>query len=94
MGNVPLSPIRGAGAGVGRPQTTSWRQAEEGAGAGGGDYWGARVGKSRLCYEFTRAHHTHGWLNLETSADRYGQATPYLPVIDLLKSYFQLDAAR
>ena len=48
------------------------------------------MGKSRLCYEFIRAHQTHGWLILETSADSYGQATPYLPVIELLKSYFQI----
>jgi DNA-binding NtrC family response regulator/tetratricopeptide (TPR) repeat protein len=48
------------------------------------------VGKSRLCYEFIRGHSTHGWLLLETSADSYGQAIPYLPVIDLLKSYFQI----
>jgi predicted ATPase len=48
------------------------------------------VGKSRLCYEFIRAHSLRGWLLLETSADSYGQATPYLPVIDLLKSYFQI----
>jgi tetratricopeptide (TPR) repeat protein len=50
------------------------------------------VGKSRLCYEFTRAHVPHGWRYLETSAASYGQTTPYLPVIDLLKAYFQLDA--
>jgi DNA-binding NtrC family response regulator len=48
------------------------------------------VGKSRLCYEFIHAHQAHGWLILETSADSYGQATPYLPVIELLKSYFQI----
>ncbi|MGH8070915.1 MAG: sigma 54-interacting transcriptional regulator [Candidatus Entotheonellia bacterium] len=48
------------------------------------------VGKSRLCYEFIRRHSIHGWLLLETSADSYGQAIPYLPVIDLLKSYFQI----
>jgi tetratricopeptide (TPR) repeat protein len=48
------------------------------------------VGKSRLCYEFMRAHSTQGWLILETSTDSYGQAIPYLPVIDLLKSYFQI----
>jgi DNA-binding NtrC family response regulator/tetratricopeptide (TPR) repeat protein len=48
------------------------------------------VGKSRLCYELIRAHQTHGWLILETSADSYGQATPYLPVIELLKAYFQI----
>jgi DNA-binding NtrC family response regulator/tetratricopeptide (TPR) repeat protein len=48
------------------------------------------VGKSRLCYEFICAHQTDGWLILETSADSYGQATPYLPVIELLKSYLQI----
>jgi AAA ATPase domain/Bacterial regulatory protein, Fis family len=50
------------------------------------------VGKSRVCYEFISAHHTEGWLILETSADSYGQATPYLPIIDLLKAYFHLNA--
>jgi DNA-binding NtrC family response regulator/tetratricopeptide (TPR) repeat protein len=49
------------------------------------------IGKSRVCYEFTRAHLPHGWLLLEASAVSYGQGTPYLPVIDLLKGYFQLD---
>jgi tetratricopeptide (TPR) repeat protein len=48
------------------------------------------VGKSRLCYELIRAHQTHGCLILEASADSYGQTTPYLPVIELLKSYFQI----
>jgi tetratricopeptide (TPR) repeat protein len=48
------------------------------------------VGKSRLCYELARGHQHHGWRILETSADSYDKATPYLPVIDLLKSYFQI----
>jgi DNA-binding NtrC family response regulator/tetratricopeptide (TPR) repeat protein len=48
------------------------------------------VGKSRLCYEVIRAHQTHDWLILETSAESYGQTTPYLPVIELLKAYFQI----
>jgi class 3 adenylate cyclase/tetratricopeptide (TPR) repeat protein len=48
----------------------------------------AGVGKSRLFWEFTRSHHTHGWLMLEGSPVPYGKATPYLPVIELLKSYF------
>jgi DNA-binding NtrC family response regulator/tetratricopeptide (TPR) repeat protein len=48
------------------------------------------VGKSRLCYEFVRAHQTNDWLILETSAASYSQATPYLPVIELLKSYCQI----
>jgi class 3 adenylate cyclase/predicted ATPase len=50
------------------------------------------VGKSRLFYEFTHAHHTRGWLILEAGAvSSYGKATPYLPVIDLLKAYFRVE---
>ena len=50
----------------------------------------AGVGKSRLFWEFTRSHHTRGWLLLESSSVSYGKATPYLPVIELLKSYFAI----
>ena len=50
------------------------------------------VGKSRLFYEFTRSHRTQGWLILESGSASYGKATPYLPVIDLIKSYCQIDA--
>jgi tetratricopeptide (TPR) repeat protein len=50
------------------------------------------VGKSRLCYELTQVQRPHGWLILESSPVAYGKATPYLPVLDLLKAYFQLDA--
>ena len=46
----------------------------------------AGVGKSRLLYEFTRSHHTHGWLLLASHSVSYGKATAYLPVIDLLKA--------
>ena len=35
---------------------------------------------------------TQGWLLLESQPDSYGKATPYLPVLDLLKAYFQLEA--
>src|SRR5262249_5889996 len=47
----------------------------------------AGVGKSRLLGEFTPSHGTHGWLVLESGSVSYGKATPYLPVIDLLKAY-------
>jgi tetratricopeptide (TPR) repeat protein len=67
-------------------------QLEEGRGQVVGVVGQPSIGKSRVCYEFTRAHVTHGWLRLEARAASYGQATPYLPVIDLLKAYFQLDA--
>jgi tetratricopeptide (TPR) repeat protein len=50
----------------------------------------AGVGKSRLVWEFTRSHHTHGWLVLESGSVSYGKATPYLPVIELLKAYCRI----
>jgi class 3 adenylate cyclase len=49
------------------------------------------VGKSRLFYEFTQSHHIHGWLLLASHSVSYGKATPYLPVIDLLKAYCQIE---
>jgi class 3 adenylate cyclase len=45
------------------------------------------VGKTRLFHEFTHTSRTHGWLRLESSSASYGKATPYLPIIDLLKTY-------
>jgi AAA ATPase domain len=49
------------------------------------------VGKSRLFYEFIRSHRTRGWLILESASVSYGKATAYLPVIDLLKTYFRIE---
>jgi len=51
----------------------------------------AGVGKSRLVYEFVHAHHTQGWLGLESASVSYGKATPYFPVIDLLKRYVHIE---
>ena len=48
------------------------------------------VGKSRLVWEVTHSHRTHGWLIVAASSVSYGKATPYLPVIDLLKAYFKV----
>jgi class 3 adenylate cyclase/tetratricopeptide (TPR) repeat protein len=45
------------------------------------------VGKSRLVWEVTHSHRTHGWLIVQASSVSYGKATTYLPVIDLLKTY-------
>jgi tetratricopeptide (TPR) repeat protein len=39
-----------------------------------------------------QAQRPYNWLLLESSPVAYGKDTPYLPVIDLLKDYFQLDA--
>src|SRR5262245_31976949 len=48
------------------------------------------VGKSRLVWEVTHSHRTHGWLILEAASVSYGKATPYLPVVGLLRGYFQI----
>ena len=45
------------------------------------------VGKSRLLWEVTHSAQVEGWLVLEVGAAPYGKTTPYLPVIDLLKTY-------
>jgi class 3 adenylate cyclase/predicted ATPase len=47
------------------------------------------VGKSRLFYEF-KLLAQRGCLTLETFSVSHGKAYPYLPLIDLLKNYFQL----
>jgi class 3 adenylate cyclase/tetratricopeptide (TPR) repeat protein len=49
------------------------------------------VGKSRLFWEFTHSHRTHGWLILESSPVSYGRMTSYLPVSELLKTYFGIE---
>src|SRR5882724_6104665 len=51
----------------------------------------AGVGKSRLLYEFIHSHHTQGWLALEATSVSYGKATPYFPVVDLLKRYMHVE---
>ena len=51
----------------------------------------AGVGKSRLVYEFVHSHHMGNCLVLEANSISYGRATPYLPVIELLKQYFKID---
>jgi class 3 adenylate cyclase/tetratricopeptide (TPR) repeat protein len=50
------------------------------------------VGKSRLVLEAIQARRTEGWLILHASSVSYGKATPYLPVIELLKEYFEIEA--
>jgi predicted ATPase len=51
----------------------------------------AGVGKSRLVYELVHSQDTRGWLVLESASVSYGKATPYFPVIDLLKRYCHVD---
>ena len=80
---------------VGRDaETEQLRKALEQARAGHGQVVGVvgepGLGKSRLFFEFIHSHRTQGWLILESGSVSYGKATPYLPVIDLLKAYFKI----
>jgi class 3 adenylate cyclase/tetratricopeptide (TPR) repeat protein len=51
----------------------------------------AGVGKSRLVYECVHSHRTQDWRVLESASVSYGKATPYFPVMDLLKRYCHVD---
>src|SRR2546428_1085318 len=52
----------------------------------------AGVGKSRLYYEFTPSHRVQDCLLIESVSVSYGKATAYLPVIELLRSYFRIES--
>ena len=51
----------------------------------------AGVGKSRLVYEFVHSYLTPGWLVLESASVSYSKATPYLPILDLLRRYCHVE---
>jgi class 3 adenylate cyclase/tetratricopeptide (TPR) repeat protein len=71
------------------------QHALERAGAGHGQVVAvlgeAGVGKSRLLYEFVHSHRLQEWLVLESASVSYGKATPYFPIIDLLKRYAHIE---
>src|ERR1700674_2672768 len=50
------------------------------------------VGKSRLFFEF-KAKNQSGWMVLEAYSVSHGKASAYLPVIDLLRNYFDISGA-
>jgi AAA ATPase domain/Adenylate and Guanylate cyclase catalytic domain len=49
------------------------------------------VGKSRLLYEFVHSHRPRGWRVLEAASVSYRKATPYFPIVDLLKRYLHIE---
>ncbi|MBV8137799.1 MAG: AAA family ATPase [Deltaproteobacteria bacterium] len=69
------------------------RHAAEQARSGHGQILGAMaepgVGKSRLFFEF-KAKNQSGWMVLEAFSVSHGKASVYLPVLDLLLSYFKI----
>jgi class 3 adenylate cyclase/tetratricopeptide (TPR) repeat protein len=88
--------VRGLTRFVGRdPELNQLRQSLQRAGAGQGQVvvviGEPGVGKSRLVYEFLHSAQTQDWLVLESTSVSYGKATPYFPVIDLLRRYAHLE---
>jgi class 3 adenylate cyclase/tetratricopeptide (TPR) repeat protein len=95
-GRLQASAARGLTRFVGRQQELlALQQTLERAGAGHGQVVAlvgeAGVGKSRLVYEFVHSHRVQGWSVLESASVSYGKATPYFPVIDLLKRYGHIE---
>jgi predicted ATPase len=66
-------------------------QVEGGRGQVVGVFGDPGTGKSRLCDELVRGALAPPWLILHTQGTAVGQATPYQPLLDLLKDYFHLD---
>ena len=50
------------------------------------------VGKSRVVWEITHSERVRGWTILVGGAVSYGKATPYLPITNLLRAYFRVEA--
>jgi class 3 adenylate cyclase/predicted ATPase len=91
---LQVSARRGLTRFVGRQREMEQMQrALEQAKAGHGQIVGVMgepgLGKSRLFYEF-KLTSQGGCLLLEADSVSHGKASPYLPVIELLKSYFQI----
>jgi predicted ATPase/class 3 adenylate cyclase len=69
---------------------TALERAKEGCGQIVGVMGEPGLGKSRLFYEFKVLSQVGG-LMLEAYSVSHGKASPYLPVIELLKSYFRIE---
>ena len=101
---VGLNPWRGRGQERRRPlRSFVGRESERGtieelleaAVAGSGQVLGivgeAGAGKSRLLYEFHQLMRDRRVRYVETHCLAHGTATPYLPIIAMLRAYFELD---
>ena len=51
------------------------------------------LGKTRLVYEFVHSPEIEGWRLLESSSLAFEKATSYLPIIEMLRRYFEIGDA-
>jgi len=86
---APFSPFRGR-AGELAVLQRALESAKGGAAAVVGISADPGVGKSRLCYEFAQQCRRRGIPVVETRALTYGHATPFQPVLELLRAYFRI----
>lgn len=68
----------------------SLERAADGDGCAVGLVADAGVGKSRLCFEFAERCRARGVRVLEGRALAHSRATPFEPVIDVVKAYFEI----
>jgi class 3 adenylate cyclase/tetratricopeptide (TPR) repeat protein len=92
---LDLSRRRGFSRFVGRSgEMSSLLAALERAKVGDGGVVGlaadAGVGKSRLCHEFAQRCREDGVEVFEAQAQAHGQAIPYMPVLQMLRSFFAI----
>jgi class 3 adenylate cyclase/tetratricopeptide (TPR) repeat protein len=69
----------------------AFQQARTGAGQVVGIVGEAGVGKSRLILEFRNRLPTEGSTHLEGRCLHFGGSMPYLPILDIVKSYFDIE---
>ena len=90
---LDLSRQRGFSSFVGRAQematlTAALERAQAGAGGAIGIVAEPGVGKSRLCHEFAQLCREEGAEVFEAQAQAHGTATPFMPVLQMLRALF------
>ena len=90
---LDLSRERGFSRFVGREEemgilATALERAKEGDGSAVGVVAEPGVGKSRLCHEFAERARREGLDVFEAQAQAHGRETPFMPILQLLRSYF------
>ena len=85
-----LSAFAGRGAEMAE-LTTALERAQRGHGQIVGVIADPGVGKSRLCNEFAQSSAAQGCRIVQTGCISYRKTTAYLPVIELLRTYFQIE---
>src|SRR2546428_4252306 len=68
-----------------------WASAERGHGQVVGLVGEPGVGKSRLLWEFTQLRKDQDCVVLQAGAVALGNPMPYLPIIELLREYFEIE---